>query len=304
MTRAATFLLALAAAAAMVAGCSGTAGADRPTVVVTTNILGDVTHNIVGDDIDVRVLMPPGADPHSFQISAAQAARIESADLLISNGLGLEEGIAHTVQAARSEGVPILEVAPQVNPIPFDTHGDSAALDPHFWTDPDRVAAATESIRDAVVRHVPGVDRAAIDDRADAYVDRISDLTTAMTALFDSIPAESRRLVTNHHVFGYFAERFGFEVIGAVVPSGTTLASPSSADLAELSEAVRTSGVGAIFVDSSQPSKLADVLAKESGERVEVIELFTESLGDAGSGASSYLEMMETNATRITEGLK
>lgn len=303
MTRTATLLLALVGAVAMVAGCSGTTGTDRPTVVVTTNILGDITQNIVGDDIEVRVLMPPGADPHSFEISAAQAARIESADLVISNGLGLEEGIAHTVQAARSEGVPILEVAPGVNPIPFDAGSDSAALDPHFWTDPDRVAAATLLIRDAVIRYVHGVDRAAIDDRADAYRGRIGDLTTAMTARFDSIPAESRKLVTNHHVFGYFAERFGFEVIGAVVPSGTTLASPSSADLAELSGAVRASGVGAIFVDSSQPSKLADVLAKESGTHVEVIELFSESLGEAGSGASSYLEMMETNAARITEGL-
>lgn len=303
MRRTTTILATLIAIAAAGTGCSGTGGGDGPTVVVTTNILGDITHNVVGDEVDVEVLMPRGADPHSFDISAAQAARIESADLVIANGLGLEEGVAKTVNAARSEGVPVLEVAPEVNPIRFDAGSSSGALDPHFWTDPVRVATATDSIRDAVVRHVDGVDRAVVDEHAERYRGHLADLTSTMRSRFDSIPEEHRKLVTNHHVFGYFAQRFGFEVIGAVVPSGTTLASPSSADLADLSEAVHTSGVPAIFVDSSSPSKLAEALARESGTHVEVVELFSESLGEAGSGASTYLNMMNVNTDRICEGL-
>lgn len=285
-------------------GCSVDMSTDRPTVVVTTNILGDITENIVGDAAEVRVLMPPNADPHSFEISAAESARIASADLVISNGLGLEEGIAKTVDAARSENVPVLEVAPDVEPISFGGGDGAGTPDPHFWTDPDRVARAVGLIRDAVTMHVEGVDTSAIDARAKSYADRIAQLTSTMAARFESIPEPRRTLITNHHVFGYLAERFDFEVIGAVVPSGTTLASPSSADLADLSHAVRDSGVPAIFVDSSQPSKLAEALAKESGTDVEVVGLFSESLGEDGSGAATYLEMMESNSERITEALR
>lgn len=303
MTRAAALLLLVIGAVATTAGCAGLTDADRPTVMVTTNILGDITRNVVSDAVDVRVLMPPGADPHSFEISASEAARLASADLVIVNGLGLEEGVATSVEAAASEGVPVLEVAPAVNPIPFDAGGSSGTLDPHFWTDPYRVSDAAEVIGDAVAQQVEGADRTALDDRIHQYRAQLAGLAESMRARFDSIPKSNRQLVTNHHVFGYFAQRFGFEVIGAVVPSGTTLASPSSADLAELSRAVRESGVGAIFVDSSHPSKLADVLARESDTRVQVVELFTESLGAADSAAATYLEMMDVNADRITEGL-
>ncbi|MFD4369703.1 zinc ABC transporter substrate-binding protein AztC [Rhodococcus sp. NPDC058521] len=304
MTRTAAVFSVLIGLVLAVAGCSVDMNGDRPTVVVTTNILGDITQNIVGDAAEVRVLMPRNADPHSFEVSAAESARIASADLVISNGLGLEEGIAKTVDAARSEDVPVLEVAPAVNPIAFDAGAGAGTPDPHFWTDPDRVADAVGLIRDAVVEHVDGVEASVIDERAQRYGGRISELTSTMTARFQSIPEPQRILITNHHVFGYLAQRFDFDVIGAVVPSGTTLASPSSADLADLSTAVRNSGVRAIFVDSSQPSKLAEALAKESGTDVEVVALFTESLGEDGSGAATYLEMMTSNTNRITKALQ
>ncbi|WP_279403179.1 metal ABC transporter substrate-binding protein [Arthrobacter sp. JCM 19049] len=123
-----------------------------------------------------------------------------------------------------------------------------------------------------------------------------------MSSSFAQIPAERRALVTNHHVFGYLAQRFGFRVIGAVIPGGTTLASPSAADLKELADAIRTANVPAIFADSSQPDRLVQALASESGVQVEVIELFTESLTEPGQGAADYLEMMQANTERITRG--
>ncbi|MNI47009.1 Manganese ABC transporter substrate-binding lipoprotein precursor [compost metagenome] len=111
-------------------------------------------------------------------------------------------------------------------------------------------------------------------------------------------------MVTNHHVFGYLAKRFDFQVVGAVVPGGTTLAAPSAADLRQLSEAIRSAGVPTIFADSSQPDRLVQVLASEAGVNVQVAELFTESLTGPDGGAASYLDMMRANTDRIASGLK
>jgi zinc/manganese transport system substrate-binding protein len=109
--------------------------------------------------------------------------------------------------------------------------------------------------------------------------------------------------VTNHHVFGYFADRFDFEVVGTVLPGGTTLASPSASDLVELVDVLRRTGVPAIFADSSQPARLAEVLATEADVDIEVISLHTESLGPPGSGAETYLDMLDTNTDRIVDAL-
>lgn len=282
------------------AGCSPAAAA-KPTVVVTTNILGDITRNVVGDQAEVVVLMEANADPHSFGISAQQAARIEAADLIIHNGGGLEEGVLNHVEAAAAAGVPTLAAMDAVEPLAF-SHG-SGAQDPHFWTDPARVSQAVAAIADSVEGHVAGVDAGAIQAQADGYTEELTELEAAMEAGFAGIPAAHRKLITNHHVFGYLAQRFGFDVIGAVIPSGTTLASPSSADLNGLTGAIRDAGVVAIFADSSQPERLAQVLAAEAGMDIAVVPLFTESLGADGSGAQTYLDMMRSNTQRITDAL-
>lgn len=124
-----------------------------------------------------------------------------------------------------------------------------------------------------------------------------------MTTAFSAIPDQQRALVTNHHVFGYLAERFGFRVIGAVIPGGTTLAAPSAADLRDLSSAIEKAGVKTIFAESSQPDRLVQVLASEADIKVQVVELFTESLTAPGAGAGTYLEMVRANTSRIAAGL-
>ncbi|CAM5637785.1 zinc ABC transporter substrate-binding protein AztC [Streptomyces pilosus] len=294
--------------------CAGTAtactgGDDRPDVVVTTNILGDVTREIVGDQADVTVLMQPGADPHSFGLSAVQAAGLENADLVVFNGLGLEENVLRHVAAAGEAGVTTLEVGRAVDPLTFRAPADggpeeeAGQPDPHFWTDPDRMRTAAGLIADAVVEHVDGADEKTVRRNAARYDGQLAALTAWMEKSFDRIPEDGRALVTNHHVFGYLAHRFGFRVIGAVVPSGTTLASPSSSDLRSLTEAVREAGVRTVFADSSQPTRLAEVLRDELGGRVEVVPLFSESLTARGEGADTYLRMMRANTTAMTDGL-
>ncbi|MEU2042383.1 zinc ABC transporter substrate-binding protein AztC [Nocardia niwae] len=283
-------------------GCS-IAGADRDRVVVTTNILGDLTRAVAGDAVEVTVLMPANADPHFFAVSAQQAAELERASLIVYNGLGLEESVLRNVEAAERAGVASVSVGAAIDPISYTAEDADGRPDPHFWTDPGRVRTAVEVIRDRIVGRVPGADAAAVRAGADRYLAELDRLERWMTERFATIPAERRKLVTNHHVFGYLARRFGFEVVGAVIPGGTTLASPSPSDLSALAGTIRAAGVGAIFADSSQPDRLARVLAEQAGVRVQVISLHSESLTEPGGGAGTYLEMMRANTEAIVRGL-
>ncbi|MFE0903248.1 zinc ABC transporter substrate-binding protein AztC [Streptomyces rochei] len=288
-------------------GCAG--GDERPWVVVTTNILGDITREIVGDEADVSVLMKPNADPHSFGLSAVQAAELENADLVVYNGLGLEENVLRHVEAARASGVATFAAGEAADPLTFHAgeeggpDDEAGEPDPHFWTDPDRVRKVAALMSDQVVEHVDGVNEKAVRDNAERYDGRLADLTTWMEKSFAAIPEDRRALVTNHHVFGYLADRFGFRVIGAVVPSGTTLASPSSSDLRSLTQAMEKAEVRTVFADSSQPTRLAEVLRQEMGGDVDVVPLYSESLTEKGKGAGTYLEMMRANTSAMAEGL-
>ncbi|MBF4568059.1 zinc ABC transporter substrate-binding protein [Plantibacter sp. VKM Ac-2880] len=278
--------------------CAASAG-ERPLVVATTNILGDVVGELLGDQAEVMTLMPPDADPHSFEISARDAARITGAQLIVSNGLGLEEGLAQHLETAAEEGVPLVEAGSLVDVL----ETASGAADPHFWTDPVQMVAVVGGVTEAVIDEVPGVDAAEVRSNAERYTAELEALDAEMAEAFAAIPVEQRKLVTNHHVFGYLAARYDFAVIGAVIPSGTTLAAPSASDLDELSTAIEDAGVHTIFADSSQPDRLVQVLADEADVYVAVVPLFTESL-TAGSGeAPTYLTMMLANTERIATGL-
>lgn len=300
-------LISFFAVAGTATGCTGDGG--RPRVVVTTNILGDITREIVGGEADVSVLMKPNADPHSFGLSAVQAAELENADLVVHNGLGLEENVLRHVEAARESGVATFAAGEAVDPLTFRTGDEGGPSeeagepDPHFWTDPDRVRKAAGLIADHVVEHVDDVSEKTVRDNAERYDRRLADLTAWMEKSFAAVPGNRRSLVTNHHIFGYLAERFGFRVIGAVIPSGTTLASPSSSDLRSLTLAMEKAGVRTVFADSSQPTRLAEVLSQETGGDVDVVALYSESLTEKGKGAGTYLELMRANTTAMVASL-
>ncbi|MBF6340758.1 zinc ABC transporter substrate-binding protein [Nocardia abscessus] len=296
-------LCALIGAALLALTACSNSGADRAGIIVTTNILGDLTRAVTGDTVEVTVLMPADADPHFFAISAQQAAQLERASLIVYNGLGLEQSVLHNVEAAEASGVAGVSVGAAIDPISYSAQDANGKPDPHFWTDPRRVRRAVEVIRDRIVDHVDGVDAAAVRARADDYLAELDRLDRWMTERFATIPAERRKLVTNHHVFGYLAQRFGFEVVGAVIPGGTTLASPSPSDLAALAGTIRAAGVSAIFADSAQPDRLTRVLADQVGVHVQVIPLYSESLTEPGGGAGTYLEMMRANTESIVRGL-
>lgn len=295
--------VALSALAALVAtglaACSATDDT-RPTIVVSTNILGDVVGELVGDQAQVVTLMKPDADPHSFEISAQEAATLRGADLLVSNGLGLEEGLQQHLDAA--DGVPAFVAGDAIEVLDY-REGDAAGMpDSHFWTDPARMIDVVDAL-EPVLAELEGIDGEALDATVDDYRSQLRALDAEMTEAFATIPHERRALVTNHHVFGYLAERFDFEIVGAVIPGGTTLAAPSASDLADLVDAIDETGVPAIFAESSSPDRLVQALASEADVQVEVIELFTESLTGPDGGAPDYLTMMRINTERITTGL-
>jgi len=293
----------LAALMLLAGGVTACTTADEARIVVTTDILGDVVGRIAGDQAKVTVLMKPGADPHSFAISAREANTMQSADLVVHNGLGLEEGVSRHVEAAKAQGVPAVEVGARIEPIDHRAGDAAGTPDPHFWTDPTRMMTAARLLADEIVAHVDGVNADVVREHAEAYVRQLSDLDADLAARFARIPAERRVLVTDHHVFGYLAGRYDLRVIGAVVPSGTTLASPSASDLASLVTAIEENRVRAIFADTAQPTRLAEVLADEAGLTVRVVGLYSESLSEADGEAPSYLTMMRFNAEAIIGGL-
>ncbi|GAB6902414.1 zinc ABC transporter substrate-binding protein AztC [Kineosporia succinea] len=284
------------------AGCGQAGSGDGPRVVVTTNILGDVVQQVLGDQVEVTTLMQPNADPHSFEISARQAAALDDADLVVSNGLGLEEGLQQHLDRAAEAGAPQLVAGDEIEVVPYASGDAEGNPDPHFWTDPATVLDVVDAL-ETTASTIDGIDPARLRTRADAYRAELTRLDADMTTAFAAIPDERRALVTNHHVFGYLAQRFGFEVIGAVIPGGTTLAAPSAADLRDLTEAVEKAGVPTIFAESSQPDRLVQVLASEADVDVAVVELFTESLTAPGGGAETYVQMMRANTERIATGL-
>jgi len=273
--------------------------AASPTVVATTTILGDVTRVLAGRDASVVTVMPVGADPHAFAPSARQAASLRSASLVVANGAGLEGGLRRVLEAARDDGARILEVAPHAALRP----GPDGDPDPHFWTDPRRMELATRAIAAALASRLEPSAAAAVRRRAAAYraVLRREDARTRKR--LRTVPAARRNLVTNHHVLGYFAHRYRFRVVGAVIPNLSTLASPSARDLAKLAAAIRRARVPAIFVDSSSPTRLADALAEEADVHVDVVTLYSESLGPPSSGAGTYLGMLRVNADRIARAV-
>jgi len=312
------FVFVLGAFGLLLASCASSGAEVTPaqgaaTVVVTTNILGDVVTNLVGDQVEIVTIMPVGSDPHEFQASAQQVAQIESADAIVANGAGFEEGLLDVIEAQEAAGVPVFEAMEAIEPLEFgedehDEHGDDehsddhSGADPHFFTDPARMAIAAEGIVTFLAANIEGLDEDDLDATSAGYITELRAVDAEVAEIVDVIAPDQRVLVTNHEVFSYFAERYGFEVVGTVVPGGSTLGGASAQVLADLAEDIEREGVPAIFADTSSSDELAQTLATEVGE-VEVVELYSESLGSSDSDGATYVQMTRTNAERIAAAL-
>lgn len=302
-------LLGILAGSVVLTACSSSPTTTGPVeVVATTTVLGDITEQIVTcGGGSVTVLMPVGTDPHEFTPSSDQVAQMVRSTLVVVNGLGLEEGLQQSLEAAESDGARVLTIADKVDPIEFGGHSDEAdghdhgSEDPHIWMDMNRMASAAAIIGEELAG-VSGDD--AYVECGTKVADEIRSAESEVRALLEAVPADKRILVTDHDALGYLADAYGYEVVGTVIPGGSTLGAPSSADLADLVATMRAENVTTIFSGVGNPAAVADAVAAELGDDIEVVALYEGSVGEPGSGAETYIEMMKANASLISSALQ
>lgn len=283
----------------------------RPLVVVTYSVLGDIVSQLVGDAAHVEVIVPDGQDPHEFSASARDIETMMSAALVVANGLDLEEGLHDALDQVADGKVPLFEAGEHVTVRELaegedahaeeeDEHADEHADehgheggDPHLWTSATTMAEMVPALTEALEAAL-GADLAA----------RAADVTAALTALdsevqaiIDRIPAGGCKLVTGHESLGYFADRYGCELIGAVIPSLSSTAEASAKELAELERLAGEAGVAAVFTETGTPASVAEEVAAAVG--VPLVELPSHDLPDDG-GYAAYLTDL---ATRIADAL-
>jgi len=264
-------------------------------VVATTSLIGDVARQIGADRVSVNVLLPIGADPHAFEPRPQDVAALTDADLVLVNGLGLEATLQPLLGNART----IVTVSDGITALPFAE--EDGGLDPHVWQDPNNVIVWAHNIRDAFAQADPAhADEYA--SNAEAYIVELTSLDAWIKEQVAQIPEANRKLVTDHEDFGYFTARYGFEQVGAVVPSVSTGSAPSAQELAALEDAIRSSGVKAVFVGSTVSPDLSRRVAEDTGVRL--VFLFTDSLSPSGGDAESYLAFMRHNVNAIVEALR
>jgi zinc/manganese transport system substrate-binding protein len=297
-------LSALAAAAALPTSTQ-TAPADRPVVITTTSIWADITDEIdCADRFDLATLISIGGDAHSYEPSMRDREAMANADLVVANGGGLEEELDDTLHVVADEGTPLLEVFDHVSTTPLDDHDDEGdhehpGNDPHIWFDPTLVMEAATVIGDSLVD--AGADGAEIADCVAAYTETLVALDREVADILSVVPSAQRLLVTNHDSLGYFARHFDFEILGSVLPGSSTLSEASPAELADLSDEIEEAGVPAIFAEELESADEATALADRLG--VDVVTLYTDSLGEQGTGAETYVDLMRYDATAIADAL-
>jgi len=292
--------LTLTLAALFLASCGSAPKSNDNTlrVLASTTFLADITQNIAGDRVKVESLLPVGADPHSYQAAPVDVAKISESDLLILNGLEYETFIKPLLENAGGERM-IVEATAGLSP--RKDAGNEHGVDPHMWLDPNLVVTYVKNIRDGLIQVDPeGAET--YKSNADAYISQLKDLDAWIVEQVNTVPAERRLLVTNHEALGYFAERYGFEVAGSVIPSFSSNAAPSAQEMARLIDAIKKISAPAIFLDIADNNTLAQQIADETSVRI-VADLHLESLTE-GAPAATYIEMMKYNVSKIVEALK
>lgn len=326
-----SFILILAL---LLAACSPGAGAGGSLNIVAINpILGDVVSQLGGQHVEVHVLIPAGTDPHAFEPTPQDAAKIAEADLVVINGLGLEASLEAFLQDAEEAGR-VIVASDGVAPLDFEGHEDEHSHegedhehegedhehegedhdhegeehghhhegeDPHVWMNPLNVIIWVENIAAALI-DADAANAADYQTNAEAYSASLNELDGWIAQQVTEVPVNSRLLVTDHESFNYFAQRYGFEIIGALIPSFSTLSEIPAGELAELEETITAHDVPAIFVGASINPSLAERVSADTG--VALVILYGETLSAVDGPAPSYIEMMRYNVSSIVGALR
>jgi ABC-type Zn uptake system ZnuABC Zn-binding protein ZnuA len=276
-----------------VAGCGddGTAKANgRVAVVATTTQVADLARHVAGDNADVRSILAPNADPHEYELRPHDLQAVADADLVLRSGGDVDEWLDEAIDGSGSDA-------------PVVTLGDEVGLvgdDPHWWQDPRNAEIAVGAIARALGRADPA-HRGDYDRRGTAYTRQLRSLDRGVAACMAKVPEAQRKLVTTHDALGYYARRYGIEVIGTVIPSLSTEGQPSAGDTAKLIDTIRATGVKAIFAESSVNPKVEAAIAQETGAKVGAA-LWADTLGPKGSDGATYIQSIESNTRALVDG--
>lgn len=292
-------------ASALFASCGGEPEEASPVEVVAgTSHLAEIGSAIAGDRLTVQGLIPAGVDPHSFQPTPSVATLIVESRVVIVDVFGLVPVLDELIQSSATSGQLVVEAAAGLTPRRLsgghDSHGEHGGdIDPHFWLDPVNVMGYVDTITKAFMSVDPeGTET--FSANAARYTEELRQLDAWIKEQVALIPPERRLLVTDHESFGYFAERYGFTVVGTVLGAGSSGGSPSAQELAALVQAIKATGVPAIFMETGSNPDLAQQVAREAGVEV-VTDLYTHSVGE---DAPTYIDMMRSNVTRIVDALR
>lgn len=305
----------------LVAGCNGSAASPSPsesseaaadyTVIATTSVFADLTQLALGDNVMIETIVPAGVDVHTFEPSPADAQKLAGADLIVMNGLGLDEWALSLLEAAGKSEEDVLELAEGIDESNAwvylegeehdaaapDAHGHGGS-DPHIWLDPKGAAIYVDRIAARVAAELP--ERAAeIESARDAGLAEIAALDEELRVGFAAVDASARKIVTFHDAFGYFARAYGIEIVGVAVEAPGQ--EPSAKEIAALIDAIKAAGVTSVFSEAQFPSKVLDQVAAETGATV-LENLYSDALGEAP--ANSYLGAMRANASAILASFK
>lgn len=287
--------------AGLLAGCASPAAQNKlPRVLVIESFLADITKNVAGDRLQVDSLIPASIDPHAFELTPRDAARIEESTVIISNGSGLETWLQPVLDNAGGQRL-LIEASAGLTPRQPDDPAH-AEHDPHFWLNPQYVIHYVENIRDGLAAADPqGAPTYA--QNAAAYIEALNALDRWIAQQIETIPPERRLLVTNHESFGYYADRYGLRVAGTILTSSSSSAAPSAEQLANLVNTIKTNGVPAIFLETGTNPQIADQIALETGAQV-ITGLMSHSLSATDGPAATYIAMMRYNTNLIVQALR
>lgn len=285
------------------ASCQPRTTDDKKTIVVTYSVLGSVVKELIGNQANVVVPMPNGLDPHEWEPSAKDIEVINKADLVIENGLGLEGGLGKTLDTARKRGVKfftasdhitVRHVGPKEGIPTGDPDQAIGAPDPHLWTDPLTMKMIVSALVTSLSKDL-GLN---VSNQASILEKQLDDFNKEVENIVSVVPQDSRKLVTGHESMGYFAQSYGFKLIGVIVPSLSSQAQVSAADLTVLKKAIADNKVKAIFTEIGTSPAVARAIGNETGVRV--IELATHTIPADGS----YFTFMRDMANIIAGALK
>ena len=281
---------------------AATAPINAYQVITTTSIFADLAKMALGDAAHIESIIPAGADVHTFEPSPSDVEKIQSADLIIANGLGLDGWIQSLIDAAGTGEADMLllgEGLDQENGWVYLSNAETpGTFDPHIWLDPKGAALYVQRIADHVSRNAPDLAQRIAATSANG-ITKINAIDADLAVDFAAIDPDQRKIVTMHDAFGYFARAYKIKIVGVAVASPGQ--DPSAQEIRALIDAIRSAGVTALFSEVQLPSKVLDQIAAETGATV-LQDLYSDALG--ASPADSYLGVMRTNADAILGALR